>query len=89
MVAASLIVGTGAMNLAGLRFSGRVQLVLASVLALLMTATMAVALARFGNNAHARGDVPHEGAAGMSMRITLTPEEERAVTAVRADRLGT
>jgi amino acid efflux transporter len=44
VVAASLIVGTGAMNLAGLRFSGRVQLVLASVLALLMTATMAVAL---------------------------------------------
>jgi len=44
VVAASLIVGTGAMNLAGLRFSGRVQLVLASVLALLMTATMVVAL---------------------------------------------
>lgn len=43
-VAATLIVGTGAMNLAGLRLSGRVQLVLASVLALLMTATMAVAL---------------------------------------------
>ena len=44
VVAAVLIVGTGAMNLAGLRFSGRVQLVLASVLALLMTATMAVAM---------------------------------------------
>ncbi len=44
VVAAALILGTGAMNLAGLRFSGRVQLVLASVLALLMTATVAVAL---------------------------------------------
>lgn len=44
VVAAVLVVGTGAMNLAGLRFSGRVQLVLATVLALLMTATMAVAL---------------------------------------------
>ncbi|GAA2472467.1 amino acid permease [Terrabacter carboxydivorans] len=44
VVAAALILGTGAMNLAGLRFSGRVQLVLATVLALLMTATMAVAL---------------------------------------------
>ena len=44
VVAAVLILGTGAMNLAGLRFSGRVQLVLASVLALLMTATVAVAL---------------------------------------------
>ena len=44
VVAASLILGTGLMNLAGLRFSGRVQLGLATVLALLMTATMAVAL---------------------------------------------
>ncbi|MGO4600757.1 APC family permease [Terrabacter sp. 2YAF2] len=44
VVAAGLILGTGAMNLAGLRFSGRVQLALASVLALLMTATVAVAL---------------------------------------------
>ncbi len=44
VVAAALILGTGAMNLAGLRFSGRVQLALASVLALLMTATVAVAL---------------------------------------------
>src|SRR3954447_13428512 len=44
VVAAALILGTGAMNLAGLRFSGRVQLALASVLALLMTATIAVAL---------------------------------------------
>ncbi|GAA2740731.1 amino acid permease [Terrabacter aerolatus] len=44
VVAGTLIVGTGAMNLAGLRLSGRVQLVLASVLAVLMTATMAVAL---------------------------------------------
>src|SRR6476661_5913336 len=38
VVAAALILGTGLMNLAGLRFSGRVQL------GLLMTATMAVAL---------------------------------------------
>src|SRR6478735_967893 len=44
VVAAALILGSGAMNLAGLRFSGRVQLALASVLALLMTATVAVAL---------------------------------------------
>src|SRR6478735_9379922 len=44
VVAAALILGTGLMNLAGLRFSGRVQLGLATVLALLMTATMAVAL---------------------------------------------
>jgi amino acid efflux transporter len=44
VVAAALILGTGVMNLAGLRFSGRVQLGLATVLALLMTATMAVAL---------------------------------------------
>jgi amino acid efflux transporter len=44
VVAAALIIGTGLMNLAGLRFSGRVQLGLATVLALLMTATMAVAL---------------------------------------------
>ena len=43
-IGATLIVGTGLMNLAGLRFSGRVQLGLATVLALLMTATMAVAL---------------------------------------------
>jgi amino acid efflux transporter len=43
-VAGALILGTGAMNAAGLRFSGRVQLGLASVLALLMTATIAVAL---------------------------------------------
>jgi amino acid efflux transporter len=44
VVAAALVLGTGAMNLAGLRFSGRVQLALASVLALLMTATVVVAL---------------------------------------------
>jgi amino acid efflux transporter len=44
VVAAALILGTGLMNLAGLRFSGRVQLGLATALALLMTATMAVAL---------------------------------------------
>lgn len=44
VVAATLILGTGLMNLAGLRFSGRVQLGLATTLALLMTATMAVAL---------------------------------------------
>ncbi|KRF38804.1 APC family permease [Terrabacter sp. Soil810] len=44
VVAATLILGTGLMNLAGLRFSGRVQLGLATALALLMTATMAVAL---------------------------------------------
>ena len=44
VVAAALILGTGLMNLAGLRFSGRVQLGLATVLALLMAATMAVAL---------------------------------------------
>src|SRR6476619_6527042 len=44
VVAAALILGTGLMNLAGLRFSGRVQLGLATVLALLMTATVAVAL---------------------------------------------
>jgi amino acid efflux transporter len=43
-VAAALVVGTGLMNLAGLRFSGRVQLGVAVVLAVLMTATMAVAL---------------------------------------------
>ena len=43
-VGCALIVGTGLMNLAGLRFSGRVQLGLATVLALLMTATMAIAL---------------------------------------------
>jgi amino acid efflux transporter len=44
VVAAALILGTGLMNAAGLRFSGRVQLGLATVLALLMTATMALAL---------------------------------------------
>ena len=43
-VALALILGTAAMNAAGLRFSGRVQLGLATVLALLMTATMALAL---------------------------------------------
>ena len=43
-VGLALIVGTGLMNLAGLRFSGRVQLGLATVLALLMTATMVFAL---------------------------------------------
>jgi amino acid efflux transporter len=43
-VALALILGTAGLNIAGLRLSGRVQLVLASVLALLMTATMALAL---------------------------------------------
>ncbi|GAA2157906.1 amino acid exporter (AAE family) [Humibacillus xanthopallidus] len=43
-VALALILGTAAMNIAGLRLSGRVQLGLATVLALLMTATMALAL---------------------------------------------
>jgi amino acid efflux transporter len=43
-VGATLIVGTGLVNAAGLRLSGRLQLLLASVLALLMTATMAFAL---------------------------------------------
>lgn len=43
-VAAVLIVGTGAMNLVGLPFSGRVQLVVASVLALLMLLTVAIAM---------------------------------------------
>jgi amino acid efflux transporter len=43
-VGCALIVGTGLMNLAGLGFSGRVQLGLATVLALLMTATIAFAL---------------------------------------------
>lgn len=43
-VGCALIVGTALMNLGGLRFSGRVQLGLATVLALLMTATMAFAL---------------------------------------------
>ncbi|EWT03281.1 amino acid permease [Intrasporangium oryzae NRRL B-24470] len=41
-VAAALIGVTWAMNAAGLRFSGRVQLVLASTLALLITATVVV-----------------------------------------------
>ncbi len=43
-VGGALILGTGLMNAAGLRLSGRVQLAMASVLALLMTATMAFAL---------------------------------------------
>jgi amino acid efflux transporter len=43
-VAFALILTTAGLNLAGLRLSGRMQLVLASVLALLMTVTMAVAL---------------------------------------------
>jgi amino acid efflux transporter len=43
-VGGALIVGTGLMNAAGLRLSGRVQLALATVLALLMTATMAFAV---------------------------------------------
>lgn len=43
-VALALILGTGSMNAVGLKFSGRVQLGLAIVLALLMTATMALAL---------------------------------------------
>ena len=58
VVAAALVLGTGAMNLAGLRFSGRVQLVLASVLALLMTATMAVALPH-GSSASLTPFAPH------------------------------
>lgn len=44
VVAAAMITLTGVMNLVGLRFSGRVQLVLASVLALLISATVAVSL---------------------------------------------
>ncbi len=43
-VGGALILGTGLMNAAGLRLSGRVQLAMASVLALLMSATMAFAL---------------------------------------------
>ena len=43
-VALALILGTAAMNVAGLRLSGRVQLGLATALALLMTATMTLAL---------------------------------------------
>jgi len=58
VVAAALVLGTGAMNLAGLRFSGRVQLVLASVLAALMTATMAVALPH-GSSASLTPFAPH------------------------------
>ncbi|WP_330475124.1 APC family permease [Terrabacter sp. C0L_2] len=62
VVAAALVIGTGAMNLAGLRFSGRVQLVLASVLAALMTATMAVALPH-GSTASLTPFAPHGWAA--------------------------
>jgi amino acid efflux transporter len=43
-VSAVLILGAGAMNAAGLRLSGRVQLGMATVLALLMVVTMALAL---------------------------------------------
>lgn len=43
-VAATLIIGTGLLNAAGLRLSGRVQLGMALTLAVLMVATMAVAL---------------------------------------------
>ncbi|CAN7187818.1 amino acid permease [Terrabacter sp. LjRoot27] len=62
VVAAALILGTGLMNLAGLRFSGRVQLGLATVLALLMTATMAVALPH-GSTASLTPFAPHGWAA--------------------------
>ena len=52
-VAATLIVGVGLMNASGLRLSGRVQLCLAAVLALLMTGTVVAAL-------------PHADLAGMA-----------------------
>lgn len=62
VVAAALVLGTGAMNLVGLRFSGRAQLALASVLALLMLATMAVALPH-GTTASLTPFAPHGWAA--------------------------
>jgi amino acid efflux transporter len=57
-VALALIVGTAGMNAAGLRLSGRVQLGLATVLALLMTATMALALPH-GNTDALEPFAPH------------------------------
>ena len=70
VVAAALILGTGAMNLAGLRFSGRVQLALASVLALLMTATVAVALPH-GSTASLTPCAPNGWAAGGTAAAVL------------------
>ncbi|GAB3064932.1 amino acid permease [Intrasporangium mesophilum] len=61
-VGGALIVGTGLMNAAGLRLSGRVQLALATVLALLMTATMAFALPH-GSSASLTPFAPHGWAA--------------------------
>ncbi|MGW5241201.1 amino acid permease [Monashia sp. NPDC004114] len=61
-VGGALIVGTGLMNAAGLRLSGRVQLALATVLALLMTATMAFALPH-GSSASLAPFAPHGWAA--------------------------
>jgi len=50
-VAALLILGTGAMNAVGLRLTGRVQLGLATTLALLMVVTISVSLPH-GNTTH-------------------------------------
>lgn len=71
VVAAALILGTGLMNAAGLRFSGRVQLGLATVLALLMTATMAVALPH-GRTASLTPFAPHGwGAVGSAAAVLV------------------
>src|SRR4051812_6832050 len=70
VVAAALVLGTGVMNLAGLRFSGRVQLGLASVLALLMTAPIAVALPR-GSTAPLTPFAPNGWAAGGTAAAVL------------------
>ena len=71
VVSCALIVGTGLMNLAGLRFSGRVQLGLATVLALLMTATMAFALPH-GSTASLTPFAPHGwGAVGTAAAVLV------------------
>jgi amino acid efflux transporter len=70
-VALALILGTTAMNVAGLRLSGRVQLGLATVLALLMTATMALALPQ-GSTASLTPFAPHGwGAVGSAAAVLV------------------
>ena len=70
-VALALILGTAAMNVAGLRLSGRVQLGLATVLALLMTATMALALPH-GSTASLTPFAPHGwGAVGSAAAVLV------------------
>ncbi len=70
-VSAALILGAGAMNAAGLRLSGRVQLALASSLALLMVVTISLALPH-GDTASLTPFAPHGwGAVGSAAAVLV------------------